>query len=50
MGRMFLQSMESANSDSLEASWHSLHSRVMMTDPSFTMAANDDALIKLAEK
>jgi len=49
MGRMFLQGIEDTN-DSIEASWHSLHSRVMMTDPSLTMAANDDSLIKLANK
>ena len=50
MGRMFLQSIESHQSDSIEASWQTIHSRVMMTDPSLTMAANDDPLIKLANK
>ena len=47
IGRMFVQGMEIANEDH-EASWHSLHSRLMMTDPSQTMARNDEDAMKAA--
>jgi len=42
MGQMLVQSLPNVvNLDDQDASWHSVHSRLMMTDPSFTMAAND---------
>lgn len=50
IGKMFVQGHESAASESRESSWDSLHSRLMMTDPSLTMAANDPKLIKMASK
>ena len=49
IGRMFVQGMEGTQED-IHASWNSVHSRLLMTDPSLTMAANDADLIRLAQK
>lgn len=49
IGHMFVQGLE-ANQDDAEGSWNSVHSRLMMTDPSLTMAANDNHLIDKAQK
>ena len=49
IGRMFIQGLEGTQDD-VEASWNSVHSRLMMTDPSLTMAANDNNLIGHAQK
>lgn len=46
MGQMLVQSLPNVNLDDQDASWHSVHSRLMMTDPSFTMAANDPQLME----
>ena len=49
IGRMFVQGLEGTQDD-VQASWNSIHSRLMMTDPSLTMAANDQNLIERAQR
>ena len=49
MGKMYATGVEANASQDRELGWDTFHSRLMMTDPSFTMAANNQDLIKKAQ-
>ena len=49
MGKMYATGVEGNGGNDREVGWDTFHSRLEMTDPSFTMAANNDKLIKKAE-
>ena len=42
IGLMFVQGLEASAQDDVTAGWGSVKSRLMMTDPALTMAANDN--------
>ena len=47
---MFVQGLEASAQDDVTAGWGSVKSRLMMTDPALTMAANDNSLIRHAQR